>query len=242
MNPHTRSEFKQGAAQALPMLIGVLPFGLILGAQAAQKGMSVLETVLMMGLNYAGGSEFAVVGLWQNPLPVMLIITTTLMINSRHILMGAALAPYISHLPKRKLLPTLFFMMDESWAIAIARAKQQEQLGLAPFSLAHYAGVSAVFYFGWIACGFVGSRFGSLLGDLEPYGFALAFPAVFLVLVKSMWRGLRPALPWLISLITAALIYRLHPQGGWYVIGGSAAGLAYAYFTAGQDEATGAAA
>lgn len=241
MNPQHRSEFKQGAAQALPMLIGILPFGLILGAQAAQNGMSTLETVLMMGLNYAGGSEFAVVGLWGNPLPVALIITTTLMINSRHILMGAALAPYIAHLPKRKLLPTLFFMMDESWAIAIARAKQHEQLGLMPFSLAHYAGVSAVFYLGWIACGFFGSRFGAMLGDLQQYGFAMAFPAVFLVLVKGMWRGIRPALPWLVSLAAAVLIYLLHPQGGWYVIGGSAAGLAFAYFAAGGGEETGAA-
>lgn len=231
MNLHTSTEFKRGMKDALPMLFGVIPFGLILGAQAAQKGMSVLETVLMMGLNYAGGSEFAVVGLWQNPLPVLLILTTTFMINSRHILMGAAFAPYICHLPKRKLLPTLFFMVDESWAIAIAQAKQREQLGLPTFSLPHYMGVSAVFYSGWISCGFFGSYFGPLLGDIERYGFAMAFPAVFLVLLKGMWRGIRPALPWLVSLITAASVYLIYPKGGWYVIIGTTAGLLYAYFS-----------
>lgn len=232
MNPHTLSEFKRGLKDSLPMLIGLIPFGTILGAQAAQKGMSVLETVLMMGFNFAGGSEFAVVGLWQNPLPVLLILSTTFMINSRHILMGAALSPYISHLPKRKLLPTLFLMVDESWALAIAEAKRREQLGLPPFSLPHYMAFSLVIYIGWISCGFIGARFGALLGDVEQYGFAMAFPAVFLVLMKGMWRGLRPALPWLVSLITAAAVYLIHPQGGWYVIVGTAAGLLYAYCSA----------
>lgn len=225
----TWPEFKRGIKDTLPILFGLLPFGLILGAQAAQKGMSVLETVMMMGFNFAGGSEFAVVGLWSNPLPVLLILTTTFMINSRHILMGAALSPYIAHLPKRKLLPTLFFMVDESWAVAIAEAKRHSQAGLPPFSLPHYFGVCLSLYVVWIGCGFLGSHFGKHLGDVEQYGFAMAFPAVFLVLLKGMWRGFQAALPWLVSLITAALIYLCYPTGGWYVIGGTLAGLLYAY-------------
>ena len=70
-------EFVRGLKDCLPVLFGMLPFALILGAQAAQKGMSLLETVLMMGLNYAGGSEFAAVGLWASPIPVLLIIAMT---------------------------------------------------------------------------------------------------------------------------------------------------------------------
>ena len=103
-------------------MLGAVPFALILGAQARQKGMSALETVMMMGLNFAGGSEFAAVNLWTSPLPVLLIIATTAMINSRHILMGAAMAPLLRHLPLRKVLPALFMMTDESWAMWNASA------------------------------------------------------------------------------------------------------------------------
>ncbi len=46
MTPETQQEFKRGAKDCLPITIGVIPFGLILGAQAGQKGMSVLETTL----------------------------------------------------------------------------------------------------------------------------------------------------------------------------------------------------
>ena len=57
--------------------------------------MSWLEMLLMTGMNFAGGSEFAAVNLWADPLPILLIATVTFMINSRHILMGAAIAPYM---------------------------------------------------------------------------------------------------------------------------------------------------
>lgn len=75
MTPEIQQEFKRGIKDVLPIMIGIIPFGLILGAQAGQKGMSVLETTLMMGLNFAGGSEFAAVGLWTSPLPVLLILS-----------------------------------------------------------------------------------------------------------------------------------------------------------------------
>lgn len=231
LSENVKAEFKRGLKDVLPMLIGLIPFGLILGVQAGQKGMSWLETVLMMGLNFAGGSEFAVVGLWDNPLPVLLILTTTFMINSRHILMGAALAPYIRHLPKRKLLPTLFFMIDESWAVGIADAKKREQMGQAAYlSLPYYFGVVLSLYVMWVSCGFIGSYFGANLGDVSKLGFGMAFPAVFLVLVRGMWRSVQAAKPWLISLVTAALVYWVLPENGWYVVIGTLAGLAYAYF------------
>lgn len=231
-------EFKRGVKEVMPILIGIVPFGLILGVQAGQNGMSWLETSLMMGLNFAGGSEFAVVGLWQDPLPVLLILTTTFMINSRHILMGAALAPYIRHLPKRKLLPTLFFMIDESWALGIAEVKRREQMGeTAYLNLPYYFGAVLSLYVMWVSCGFIGAKFGANLGDVSKLGFSMAFPAVFLVLVRGMWKGVQAAKPWLVSLIVAAITYLLLPENGWYVLFGTVSGLVYAYFSYSDERA-----
>ncbi|WP_038303236.1 AzlC family ABC transporter permease [Kingella kingae] len=234
----SQPEFKRGIKEALPIMFGAIPFGLILGAQAGQKGMSMLETVLMMGLNFAGGSEFAAVGLWTTPLPVLLIIVMTAMINSRHILMGAALAPYLRGLPLKKLLPALFVMTDESWAMSIADSKKREQN--APkqpaFSYEYYMGTAFTLYTMWVSCGFLGSLFGPVLGDVEKLGFGMAFPAVFLVLIRGMWRGWTAARPWLISLIIAACTYLLLPKSGWYVILGTLSGLLYAYFAPMQEK------
>ena len=99
-----RAEIQRGLKGALPMMLSFVPFGLLLGAQASQKGFSAVEVPLMTGLNFGGGSEFAAVGLWTSPPLVLLIVAVIFLVNSRHMLMGATLAPYLKHLPKRKAL------------------------------------------------------------------------------------------------------------------------------------------
>ncbi len=68
-------------------MLGFIPFGFVLGAQAAAQHMKVWQVPLMTGVNFAGGSEFAAVGLWASPPPLLLIAMATLLINCRHILM-----------------------------------------------------------------------------------------------------------------------------------------------------------
>ncbi|MDO5059257.1 MAG: AzlC family ABC transporter permease [Neisseria sp.] len=218
-----RSEFVRGLKESAPLMIGMLPFALILGAQGAQKGMSVLEVPLMTGLNFAGGSEFAAVGLWGNPLPILTIIAVTFMINSRHILMGAALAPHLKHLPLRKVLPALFFMADECWAMGLADTKKH-----GVFSWPYYMGIALFLYVVWVVFTCLGAAVGPHLGDVEALGFGMAFPAVFLVILRGLWKGFKAARPWLVSLLAACTVY-LTVDGAWYVLAGAGAGLLSAW-------------
>jgi 4-azaleucine resistance transporter AzlC len=228
-------EFRRGLRSSLPITLGVAPAGLVLGAQAAQKGFSSVEVPLLTGLNFAGGSEFAAIGLWTSPPHILLIAAITFLVNSRHILMGAALAPLIKHLPRRITYPALFLMCDESWAMALTDGKQRAASGIRPgFSLAYYLAISAVFYFTWVICTTAGGVLGPVLGDLRVYGLDMAFPAIFLVLLRGMWKSSRDALPWLVSLVVAALTYRLVP-GAWYVVAGAVSGLGSAYLLAGKS-------
>ncbi|HBI84140.1 MAG TPA: hypothetical protein DDY24_10490 [Alcaligenaceae bacterium] len=68
-----------------------------------------------------------------------------------------------------------------------------------------------------------------MLGNLKSYGFDMTIPAVFLVMLRGMWKGWKKARPWLVSLIVAVLTYKLIP-GPWYVIAGTTCGLISAYF------------
>ncbi|HYG45118.1 MAG TPA: AzlC family ABC transporter permease [Bordetella sp.] len=218
-----------GATASLPVLFGIVPFGLVLGAQAAQKGLTPIEVPLMTGLNFAGGSEFAALGLWSSPPHFLLIMAVTFLVNSRMLVMGAALTPFLHHLPKRKVLPALFFMTDATWALSMADTRRRAELGVGPaFSLAYYMGSSLVFYVAWISCTTLGAILGPLLGQPEAYGLDMALPAVFLVMLRGMWRGmwrgLRRAWPWLASLVVAALTSKLLP-GAWYVAAGAMAGI-----------------
>lgn len=217
-------EALRGLKASLPVMLGFVPFALVLGAQAAQKGLSVLELALMTGLNFAGGSEFAAVRLWTSPPHLLLIVGMTFLINSRHILMGAALVPYMRHLKRRQALPALFLMCDETWALALADARAR---GRSAVSMPYYMGVAAGLYASWVVFTAAGAALGPIVGDLEQFGFEMAFTAVFLVLLRGMWKGVRASRPWLVSLVVSAGAYLLLP-GAWHVALGALAGLAAA--------------
>lgn len=223
-------EFRRGIVASLPMMIGFIPFALVLGAQARQKGFNVLGTPLLTGLNFAGGSEFAALELWTSPPHIFLIVAVTLLVNSRHILMSAVLAPLLNHLPKRKVLPALFFMCDESWAIALADAGRKKENGSGfGFSLPFYMGSALLLYSTWVTFTTIGTIVGPLIGDVRNLGFDMAFPAVFFVLLKGMYTNVRSSLPWVVSLVVALLTYVFVP-GAWYVPAGALAGIVAALF------------
>jgi 4-azaleucine resistance transporter AzlC len=227
-----QKEFRRGLRAALPVMIGFVPFALVLGAQAAQKGFSFIEVPFLTGTNFGGGSEFAAIALWTSPPHIALIVAFTFLVNSRHLLMGAAFAPCLRHLPLRKALPSLFFMCDESWAMGLADAKRKSPTPLAmAFSLRYYMGISIGLYATWVVFTAAGAVAGAVLGDVESYGLHMAFPAVFLVLLRGMWKGFRGARPWVVSLVAAVSTYLLVP-GAWYVAAGAAAGLASAWLLA----------
>lgn len=224
------SEFRRGVASCAPVLFGTIPYALVLGAQATQKGLSVVELSAMTGLNFAGGSEFAAIQLWTSPPHILLIVAITFLVNSRHLLMGAALAPFLRHLPRRKMFPALFFLCDESWALGLADARQRAAAGITPaFSPRYYMGAALAMYLTWVAFTTLGALLGPMLGNVETYGFDMAFPAVFLVLMRGMWKGVAAARPWLVSLVVAALTYLMVP-GAWYVAAGASSGLVSAWF------------
>jgi 4-azaleucine resistance transporter AzlC len=218
-------EFKRGLKMSIPMLLGIIPFALVLGTQATQKGFSLLEIPLLTGLNFAGGSEFAILEVWTNPPHIFVLMFITFLVNSRHLLMGASLVPYLKHLPNKKVLPALFFMCDESWAMGLANAQQNSHYKLSQqFNMAFYSGVCFALYSMWVVFTALGGAIGPVLGDVTRWGFDMAFPAVFLVLLRGMWQGFSAARPWLVSLIAAVLAYLYLPQG-WYVPVGQFAAL-----------------
>src|SRR3954453_14994728 len=69
MTTDSPPSFRAGLVDVAPVLVGLVPFALVLGALAAAKGMSPLAVMLMSGIVFAGGSQFAAVELWRDPAP-----------------------------------------------------------------------------------------------------------------------------------------------------------------------------
>ena len=168
----------RGVKAALPFWLGFFPLGFILGAQACHKGMSVPTAAAMSFFNYAGGSEFAAVALWTATPPLLLIAFTTWLINSRHIVMGMALSLYTRKLSTGKSLFAFFLMCDEVWAVSMQEISRRKAAGVPEdecFCYAFHVGTGLGFWLPWTCSTALGAFMGGTLGDLNQWGFSMAY-------------------------------------------------------------------
>src|SRR5574337_1108349 len=93
MTPHR--EFTAGIRAELPILLGVLPIGLIYGALALQAGIPPAPAFAMSSIVFAGSAQFVATQLIGAGTPVGLLLLTTFVVNLRHLLYSASLAPYL---------------------------------------------------------------------------------------------------------------------------------------------------
>jgi predicted branched-subunit amino acid permease len=108
-----------GARRCVPIAISGSGIGLVFGTLAGQAGLGAGEAALMSALVFSGAAQFVVLGLWAAPLPVATIVLATLVVGLRHVLMGAALGPVFSKLPRLKAYGSVFFMADENWTLTM---------------------------------------------------------------------------------------------------------------------------
>ena len=213
----SRGGVLEGARQSVPLAVGIFSYGVVFGVLAHQAHLTLVESLLMSGLVFAGSSQFAALGLWVAPLPVVTIVLTTLIVNLRHILMGAALRPRLVGLRPLQRYLSLFLMSDESWALTLgyfARGGTN-----ATFLL----GSGAMAFVAWVASTLVGQTAGSALQDPRVLGLDFAFAAVFIGLLIGFWKDRRDLVAWGAAALVAILAALWLP-GKWYVLLGGIAG------------------
>lgn len=88
-------EFRAGVRDTLPLMLGVFPFGLAYGIFAQSVGLTPGETILMSLTVFAGAAQFISLPMFAAGAGWLMISLTALLINLRHLLMGASLVPYI---------------------------------------------------------------------------------------------------------------------------------------------------
>lgn len=214
-----QDEFLLGVGRIWYMALGAIPFGMAFGALATQKGLSIGEVVLMSLIVFAGSAQIVSMEIWNDPIPVVTILTLTFLVNARHILMGAALAPALrSHHPL-KVHIALYFMTDQSWALSMQRKSE------APLSLWFYLGLSIPLICVWSSSSYAGAMLGQLIADPKQWGLDFAVAAVFLTMLCGFWQGRKTSfLPWIMACIVAVGMYEI-AGGAWYIISGALAAM-----------------
>jgi 4-azaleucine resistance transporter AzlC len=174
-------EFKRGMLAVLPLAPGVVAFGLLYGVMAGQVGFSPLQAWAMSAIVHAGSAQFAVLGMWHASGAVPIVLTT-LVINARHLLMGASVAPHLRHLSPRWRGVLALWLSDESYALAMAAYERGDG------GHWYFLGANVGVYLLWPTSGLLGAILGAAIPDPGHYGLDLVFPLGFLGLLTAFVR------------------------------------------------------
>jgi len=194
----------------LPLGPGVIAFGLLYGMMARQVGFQPWEAWAMSAIVHAGSAQFTALGMWgvAGPLP---IIFTALVINLRHLLMGASIAPHLRGVPMPFKALLALWMSDETYALAISAYEKGHG------SAWYFLGANVGLYVIWGLSGFLGAVLGAAIPDPGRYGLDLVFPLAFLGLLMAF---LKDHIGVAVGLAAGglALLVAAWVPGKWYVI------------------------
>ncbi|WP_251341418.1 AzlC family ABC transporter permease [Haloplanus halophilus] len=208
---------RDGFVECVPVAFGVAGYGIVFGMLARRAGLRVAEAALMSATVLAGAAQLLAIELWETPLPVVAVIGTTLVVNLRYVLMGAALRPWFEGLSPAKAYGSVFFIADENWALTMGELTSGSRQG------AYLLGSGLAVWAAWVLATVVGAVAGGLIGDPARYGLDFVLTAVFLAIAVGLWEGRSTLLPWLTALVVAVLSARYLP-GRWYILLGGVAG------------------
>jgi predicted branched-subunit amino acid permease len=111
---------RAGVRASLPLLVGLVPFGLVAGVAAVDAGLSPVAAVGMSVVVFAGASQLAVIDLLGSDASLAVVVLTGVVINLRILMYSASIAPYFQrYRPRRKGL-LAYFLTDQAYAVAVA--------------------------------------------------------------------------------------------------------------------------
>jgi len=207
-------ELRRGVLKTLPLMLGVIPFGIAYGVLAVQTGLTIFETMLMSLIVFAGGSQFLAVGMIASGVDGFTVVISTLLMNLRHLMMGLSISPYLAETTPKWQRALAFGMTDESYLVTITHYREQGVIAGSPHFM---LGSSLVIYVAWALSSLAGAVSGNAISDPMRWGLDFMMPVTFLTMLLPQVKSLRLAAVSLISATVATASYVLIP-GKWYII------------------------
>jgi len=196
--------FWAGVRAEFPLLVGVFPFGLIYGVLALSAGLTTSAAQWMSSIVFAGSSQFIAAQLFHESVPGLVIVLTIAVVNLRHMLYSASLAPYLAALSMRWKILLSYLLTDEAYAPSIIRYEKE---GVTQSSHWFLLGAGFSLWFTWQ----ISTAIGIFLGSAVPESWSLDFalPLTFIAMVIPVLKN-RPSIAAACSAgITALLAFSL---------------------------------
>lgn len=199
-----RRNFLKGVRAEVPLLIGVFPFGMIYGALALNAGLSNTASQLMSSILFAGSSQFVTTQLVHDNAPALVIILTIAVVNLRHMLYSASLAPHLKDLSLKWKILLSYLLTDEAYAPSIINYEKE---GVSTYKHWFLFGAGFALWFNWQVSTAVGIFLGTAIPETWHLDFAL--PLTFIAMVVPVLKN-RPMIASAVSAgLMALLAYHL---------------------------------
>ena len=161
-----RSAFLAGVRACLPLLPGILPFGMVCGAAAAGAGLNPSQSFALSWIVFAGSSQIVAAQLFASGAPGWVIVATGWVVNLRFMMYSAALAPQLRGFSGPRRWLAAYLLTDQAFAVTLARILDGRR-----DASWFYLGIAATLWALWQ----MSSLAGILLGTLIPQSWSIDF-------------------------------------------------------------------
>jgi 4-azaleucine resistance transporter AzlC len=173
-----KQEFWNGVRDEAPILLGVIPFGLLFGALAISAHLSTLAAQAMSSVIFAGSAQLIAAQLVGTGTSGLVILMVVFVVNLRHALYSASVAPHVQHLSTGWKLLLSYLLTDEAYAVTITHYQREGDSASRHW---YFLGSGLTLWTSWQASTAVGIFIGAQIPASWPLGFIL--PLTFIALV-----------------------------------------------------------
>lgn len=171
-----RSVARHGVIDALPLFVPAVPFGLVIGLAIADSGINPVVGWSSSWIVFAGAAQLTLITLLGSGAALVAAVGTALVVNARHLMYSAALAPTFQHQPPwfRRLGP--YLLIDQVFALVSVRPEEEPDR-----FRTYYLAVAVTFWSLWL----VVTALGIVIGPVVPEEWNLEFavPILFIGLL-----------------------------------------------------------
>ena len=212
----------KGIIDVSPLMIPVIPFGLIFGILSIDIGFSPLATMGMSLIIFGGASQIILLQLFSGGASTLVIVSSVGAVNSRHLLYGAVISEHVSDLKLIWKIIISYFLIDQAFAVSNKYLKKSKEKN----KYFHLIGGGFTCWIIWQSTTFLGIILGSAIP--EKLGLSFAVPLTFLAILVNDFRKMINVIVILVSGLVALIGYDYIPYKA-YVIVSALTGLLTAF-------------
>ena len=178
MRPKHQGSWHEGVRAVSPILLGVIPFGLIFGVTAANADVPILAAWASSFIVFAGASQIAIVEIMDGTGAPIVAVLTAVIINARMLMYSADTGRYTARDPLSTKIGVAYLLTDQAYLVSAHQFPDPSNaIGFVRFYVA--AGMTL-----WITWQ-ITTTTGILLGAAIPESWSLEFaiPLTFMALL-----------------------------------------------------------